>query len=86
MLKFTNEQRTKVLGAIRSELINQPHLKPSKGVHNLTKPEWIQLAEDLGIDLKSIGTVVSQNIGKQVRQANPPKVVANPIGKADLNV
>lgn len=86
MLKFTNEQRTKVLGAIRSELINQPHLKPSKGVHNLTKPEWIQLAEDLGIDLNDYGTVVSQNIGKQVRKANPPKVVANPIGQADLNV
>lgn len=86
MLKFTNEQRTKVLGAIRSELINQPHLKPSKGVHNLTKPEWIQLAEDLGIDLNNFGTVVSQNIGQQVRQAKPPKVVANPIGQPDLKV
>lgn len=86
MLKFTNEQRTMVLGAIRSELINQPHLKPSKGVHNLTKPEWIQLAEDLGIDLNNFGTVVSQNIGQQARQANPPKVVANPIGQPNLKV
>jgi MoxR-like ATPase len=86
MLKFTNEQRTKVLGAIRSELINQPHLKPSKGVNLLTKAEWIQLAEDLGIDLNNFGTVVSQNIGQQVRQANPPKVVANPIGQPDLKV
>lgn len=86
MLKFTNEQRTMVLGAIRSELNNQPHLKPSKGVNLLTKAEWIQLAEDLGIDLNNFGTVVSQNIGQQVRQAKPPKVVANPIGKADLNV
>jgi MoxR-like ATPase len=86
MLKFTNEQRTMVLGAIRSELINQPHLKPSKGVNLLTKAEWIQLAEDLGIDLNNFGTVVSQNIGQQVRQANPPKVVANPIGQPDLKV
>lgn len=86
MLKFTNEQRQQVLSEIRSELIRQPHLKPSKGVHNLTKAEWIQLAKDLGIDLDSIGTVVSQNIGKQVRQANPPKVVANPIGQPDLKV
>jgi hypothetical protein len=75
-----------VLGAIRSELINQPHLKPSKGVNLLTKAEWIQLAEDLGIDLNNFGTVVSQNIGQQVRQANPPKVVANPIGQPDLKV
>lgn len=86
MLKFTNEQRTMVLGAIRSELINQPHLKPSKGVNLLTKAEWIQLAEDLGIDLNNFGTVVSQNIGQQVRQAKPPKVVANPIGQPDLKV
>ena len=57
MLKFTNEQRQKVLSSIRAELINQPHLKPVKGVHNLTKDEWIRLAEDLGIDLSAIGTV-----------------------------
>jgi len=85
MLKFTNEQRQQVLSEIRSELIRQPHLKPSKGVHNLTKAEWIQLAKDLGINLDNIGTVVS-NTAPQIRKATPPKVVADPIGQADLNV
>ena len=85
MLKFTNEQRKQVLEQIRAELLHKPHLKPVKGVHLLNKSEWIPLAKDLGIDLDSIGTVVS-NTAPQIRTSKPPKVVANPIGQADLNV
>ncbi len=85
MLKFTNEQRQQVLSEIRAELVNQPNLKPVKGVHNLTKAEWIQLAEDLGIDLSSIGTVVSDT-APQVRQAKPPKVLTEPVAKVQTEV
>ena len=85
MLKFTNEQRQQVLSEIRAELVNQPNLKPVKGVHNLTKAEWIQLAEDLGIDLSSIGTVVSDT-APQVRQAKPPKVLTEPVPKVQTEV
>ena len=37
------------------------------------------------INLDNIGTVVS-NTAPQIRKATPPKVVADPIGQADLNV
>lgn len=86
MLKFTNEQRQQLKADILAELNVKPHLKPSKGVNMLVKDELVQLAKDLEIDLNLYGTVVSQNIGQQVRQANPPKVVANPIGQPDLKV
>ena len=83
MLTYTNDERQIILSKIREVLELKPQLKPSKGLHNLVKAEWLGLAKELEIDIDNLGSIT----GNRTIQ---PKIKANvsiePIGKADFKI